>query len=174
MFAGKNRRLKQAKEEAQAEIEQYRLQREKDFKTKEAAVSSSSSSSISSSSSCSHSSFCAPPRLSVPMVTAPWRWTGTLLSEWAVSRTVTAVTGRRCSASCCGVSATSSQSFTPTTVWRAEGWAQRHGRGWGRCFYSESVCFLFVPATPSCCFCLQSIYMSKSNVCLFFLLNLTK
>lgn len=37
-FLGKNRRLKQAKEEAQAEIEQYRLQREKDFKTKEAAV----------------------------------------------------------------------------------------------------------------------------------------
>jgi hypothetical protein len=36
---GKNRRLKQAKEEAQAEIEQYRLQREKEFKTKEAAVS---------------------------------------------------------------------------------------------------------------------------------------
>lgn len=35
---GKNRRLKQAKEEAQAEIEQYRLQREKEFKTKEAAV----------------------------------------------------------------------------------------------------------------------------------------
>lgn len=39
MCAGKNRRLKQAKEEAQAEIEQYRLQREKEFKTKEAAVS---------------------------------------------------------------------------------------------------------------------------------------
>lgn len=37
---GKNRRLKQAKEEAQAEIEQYRLQREKEFKTKEAAVCS--------------------------------------------------------------------------------------------------------------------------------------
>ncbi len=37
-FIGKNRRLKQAKEEAQAEIEQYRLQREKEFKTKEAAV----------------------------------------------------------------------------------------------------------------------------------------
>ena len=36
---GKNRRLKQAKEEAQAEIEQYRLQREKEFKSKEAAVS---------------------------------------------------------------------------------------------------------------------------------------
>lgn len=36
---GKNRRLKQAKEEAQAEIEQYRLQREKEFKAKEAAVS---------------------------------------------------------------------------------------------------------------------------------------
>ncbi|MBN3272414.1 VATG1 ATPase, partial [Polyodon spathula] len=34
----KNRRLKQAKEEAQAEIEQYRLQREKEFKTKEEAV----------------------------------------------------------------------------------------------------------------------------------------
>ena len=32
---GKNRRLKQAKE-AQAEIEQYRLQREKEFKAKEA------------------------------------------------------------------------------------------------------------------------------------------
>lgn len=41
--AGKNRRLKQAKEEAQAEIEQYRLQREKEFKTKEAAVSDSNS-----------------------------------------------------------------------------------------------------------------------------------
>lgn len=39
LSAGKNRRLKQAKEEAQAEIEQYRLQREKEFKTKEAAVS---------------------------------------------------------------------------------------------------------------------------------------
>uniref|UniRef100_A0A8C7SWX2 V-type proton ATPase subunit G n=1 Tax=Oncorhynchus mykiss TaxID=8022 RepID=A0A8C7SWX2_ONCMY len=35
---GKNRRLKQAKEEAQAEIEQYRMQREKEFKTKEAAA----------------------------------------------------------------------------------------------------------------------------------------
>ncbi|XP_055144507.1 V-type proton ATPase subunit G 1-like [Symphalangus syndactylus] len=34
----KNRRLKQAKEEAQAEIEQYHLQREKDFKAKEAAT----------------------------------------------------------------------------------------------------------------------------------------
>ncbi|XP_051026840.1 V-type proton ATPase subunit G 1-like [Acomys russatus] len=34
----KNRRLKQAKEEAQTEIEQYRLQREKEFKAKEAAV----------------------------------------------------------------------------------------------------------------------------------------
>ncbi|XP_075435606.1 V-type proton ATPase subunit G 1 [Ascaphus truei] len=34
----KNRRLKQAKEEAQAEIEQYRMQREKDFKSKEAAA----------------------------------------------------------------------------------------------------------------------------------------
>uniref|UniRef100_A0A8C8YGD7 V-type proton ATPase subunit G n=1 Tax=Prolemur simus TaxID=1328070 RepID=A0A8C8YGD7_PROSS len=33
----KNRRLKQAKE-AQAEIEQYRLQREKEFKAKEAAA----------------------------------------------------------------------------------------------------------------------------------------
>lgn len=39
LSSGKNRRLKQAKEEAQAEIEQYRLQREKEFKTKEAAVS---------------------------------------------------------------------------------------------------------------------------------------
>lgn len=39
--AGKNRRLKQAKEEAQAEIEQYRLQRDKEFKTKEAAVRTS-------------------------------------------------------------------------------------------------------------------------------------
>ncbi|MGH0182963.1 UNVERIFIED_CONTAM: hypothetical protein FKN15_010816 [Acipenser sinensis] len=36
--AGKNRRLKQAKEEAQAEIEQYRLQREKEFKTREEAA----------------------------------------------------------------------------------------------------------------------------------------
>uniref|UniRef100_A0A0D9RQV6 V-type proton ATPase subunit G n=1 Tax=Chlorocebus sabaeus TaxID=60711 RepID=A0A0D9RQV6_CHLSB len=34
----KNRRLKQAKEAAQAEIEQYRLQREKEFKAKEAAA----------------------------------------------------------------------------------------------------------------------------------------
>nr|XP_020668911.1 V-type proton ATPase subunit G 1 [Pogona vitticeps] len=34
----KNRRLKQAKEEAQAEIEQYRLQREKEFKAKEEAA----------------------------------------------------------------------------------------------------------------------------------------
>ncbi|CAH2316420.1 V-type proton ATPase subunit G 1 [Pelobates cultripes] len=34
----KNRRLKQAKEEAHAEVEQYRLQREKEFKIKEAAV----------------------------------------------------------------------------------------------------------------------------------------
>lgn len=39
LVIGKNRRLKQAKEEAQAEIEQYRLQREKEFKAKEAAVS---------------------------------------------------------------------------------------------------------------------------------------
>nr|XP_006137244.1 V-type proton ATPase subunit G 1 [Pelodiscus sinensis] len=35
---GKNRRLKQAKEEAQEEIEQYRLQREKEFKAKEEAA----------------------------------------------------------------------------------------------------------------------------------------
>ncbi|KAB0380152.1 hypothetical protein FD755_007936 [Muntiacus reevesi] len=34
----KNRRLKQAKEEPQAETEQYRLQREKEFKAKEAAA----------------------------------------------------------------------------------------------------------------------------------------
>ncbi|KAK2099690.1 hypothetical protein P7K49_021038 [Saguinus oedipus] len=34
----KNRRLKQAEAAAQAEIEQYRLQREKEFKTKEAAA----------------------------------------------------------------------------------------------------------------------------------------
>ncbi|XP_055974769.1 V-type proton ATPase subunit G 1-like [Sorex fumeus] len=34
----KNRRLKQAKEEAQAEIKQYRLQRVKEFKAKEAEV----------------------------------------------------------------------------------------------------------------------------------------
>ncbi|XP_033071089.1 V-type proton ATPase subunit G 1-like [Trachypithecus francoisi] len=34
----KNRRLKQAKEEAQTEIEQYRLQREKEFKAKEPAA----------------------------------------------------------------------------------------------------------------------------------------
>ncbi|KAB0372208.1 hypothetical protein FD755_016000 [Muntiacus reevesi] len=34
----KNRRLKQAKEASQAEIEQYRLQREKEFKAKEAAA----------------------------------------------------------------------------------------------------------------------------------------
>ncbi|XP_059849491.1 V-type proton ATPase subunit G 1-like [Hypanus sabinus] len=38
LFTGKNRRLKQAKEEAQAEIEQYRLQREKEFKNKEDAA----------------------------------------------------------------------------------------------------------------------------------------
>ncbi|KAG8509946.1 V-type proton ATPase subunit G 1 [Galemys pyrenaicus] len=35
---GKNQRLKQGKEEAQAEIEQYRLQKEKEFKAKEAAA----------------------------------------------------------------------------------------------------------------------------------------
>uniref|UniRef100_A0A2I3GLM3 V-type proton ATPase subunit G n=1 Tax=Nomascus leucogenys TaxID=61853 RepID=A0A2I3GLM3_NOMLE len=34
----KNRRLKQAKAAAQAEIEQYRRQREKEFKAKEAAA----------------------------------------------------------------------------------------------------------------------------------------
>ncbi|XP_040600815.1 V-type proton ATPase subunit G 1-like [Mesocricetus auratus] len=34
----KNQRLKQAEEEAQAEIEQYRLQRGKEFKAKEAAA----------------------------------------------------------------------------------------------------------------------------------------
>ncbi|XP_027978899.1 V-type proton ATPase subunit G 1-like isoform X1 [Eumetopias jubatus] len=34
----KNWKLKQAKEAAQAEIEQYRLQREKEFKAKEAAA----------------------------------------------------------------------------------------------------------------------------------------
>ncbi|KAF0874349.1 VATG1 ATPase, partial [Crocuta crocuta] len=34
----KNQRLKQAKEEVQAEIEQYRLQREKEFKAKETAA----------------------------------------------------------------------------------------------------------------------------------------
>ncbi|XP_033043063.1 V-type proton ATPase subunit G 1-like [Trachypithecus francoisi] len=34
----KNRRLKQVKAAAQAEIEQYRLQREKEFKAKEAAA----------------------------------------------------------------------------------------------------------------------------------------
>uniref|UniRef100_A0A8C9GQ23 V-type proton ATPase subunit G n=1 Tax=Piliocolobus tephrosceles TaxID=591936 RepID=A0A8C9GQ23_9PRIM len=34
----KNRRLKQVKEAAQAETEQYRLQREKEFKAKEAAA----------------------------------------------------------------------------------------------------------------------------------------
>ncbi|XP_006835292.1 PREDICTED: V-type proton ATPase subunit G 1-like [Chrysochloris asiatica] len=34
----KNPTLKQAKEEAQAEIEQYRLQREKEFKAKEAVA----------------------------------------------------------------------------------------------------------------------------------------
>ncbi|XP_033090654.1 V-type proton ATPase subunit G 1-like [Trachypithecus francoisi] len=41
---GKNRRLKQAKEEAQAEIEQYRLQREKEFKAKEDSALGSHSS----------------------------------------------------------------------------------------------------------------------------------
>ncbi|XP_035247506.1 V-type proton ATPase subunit G 1-like [Anguilla anguilla] len=35
---GKTRRLKQAKEEAHAEIEQHRMQREKEFKTREAAA----------------------------------------------------------------------------------------------------------------------------------------
>ncbi|XP_035246030.1 V-type proton ATPase subunit G 1-like [Anguilla anguilla] len=34
----KTRRLKQAKEEAHAEIEQHRMQREKEFKTREAAA----------------------------------------------------------------------------------------------------------------------------------------
>ncbi|XP_060246107.1 V-type proton ATPase subunit G 1-like [Meriones unguiculatus] len=43
----KNRRLKQAKEEAQAEIEQYLLQREKEFKAKEAAALGSHGSSSS-------------------------------------------------------------------------------------------------------------------------------
>ncbi len=55
------------------------------------------------------------------MATARWRWTVTRPSGWVVSRTVTVVTGRRCWASCCDVSATSSRSFTPTTAWPAEG-----------------------------------------------------
>ena len=37
---GKARRLKQAKEEAQGEIEQYRAEREKQFKEREAEVRS--------------------------------------------------------------------------------------------------------------------------------------
>ncbi|OBS60421.1 hypothetical protein A6R68_08444 [Neotoma lepida] len=43
----KNQRLKQAKAEAQAEVEQYDLQREKEFKAKEAAVLGSHASSSS-------------------------------------------------------------------------------------------------------------------------------
>ncbi|XP_070307988.1 V-type proton ATPase subunit G 1 [Odocoileus virginianus] len=42
----KNRRLKQAKEEAQAEVEQYCLQREKELKAKEAAALGSQGSCI--------------------------------------------------------------------------------------------------------------------------------
>lgn len=38
MFTGKARRLKQAKEEAQDEIEKYRLERERQFKEFEAKV----------------------------------------------------------------------------------------------------------------------------------------
>ncbi|XP_061478107.1 V-type proton ATPase subunit G 2 isoform X1 [Rhineura floridana] len=38
ILSGKARRLKQAKEEAQAEIEQYRLEREKEFQQKQQAA----------------------------------------------------------------------------------------------------------------------------------------
>lgn len=38
MFVGKQRRLKQAKEEAQDEIEKYRAERERQFKEFEAKV----------------------------------------------------------------------------------------------------------------------------------------
>ncbi|XP_067829996.1 V-type proton ATPase subunit G 2-like isoform X1 [Heptranchias perlo] len=38
LVSGKARRLRQAKEEAQGEIEQYRLEREKDFRHKQEAV----------------------------------------------------------------------------------------------------------------------------------------
>lgn len=38
-YAGKQRRLKQAKEEAQEEIEKYRLERDRQFKEFEAKVS---------------------------------------------------------------------------------------------------------------------------------------
>lgn len=136
---GKNRRLKQAKEEAQAEIEQYRLQREKEFKTKEAAVRSLCTFQqyntnflnflsvmfyyfVSSHWTCSPSPP-LPSRPLVPMVTARWRWTVTRLSGWDASRPVTAVTRMRCWASCCDASATSSRSFTLTTVWLARGGA---------------------------------------------------
>lgn len=37
-FSGKGKRLKQAKEEAIAEIDHYRLQREKDFRWKHSKV----------------------------------------------------------------------------------------------------------------------------------------
>lgn len=37
-YTGKARRLRQAKEEAQGEIEQYRLERERDFQQKQQAV----------------------------------------------------------------------------------------------------------------------------------------
>lgn len=57
--AGKNRRLKQAKEEAQAEIEQYRLQREKEFKTKEAAVRPTNTTNTNNL--CSYRSWCGRP-----------------------------------------------------------------------------------------------------------------
>lgn len=40
IFIGKQRRLKQAKEEAQEEIEKYRLERDRQFKEFEAKVNS--------------------------------------------------------------------------------------------------------------------------------------
>lgn len=87
MGAGKNRRLKQAKEEAQAEIEQYRLQREKEFKAKEAAVGFPHHSLVSSpfalpwqhpqgaaSLQQEHFPKCLPVRHSHVSQTNPWRW----------------------------------------------------------------------------------------------------
>lgn len=62
----------------------------------------------------------APPRPLVPTATVQWRLTVTQLSAWVASRRVTELTERLCSTSCCDMSARSSRSFTPTTVWPAE------------------------------------------------------
>lgn len=54
------------------------------------------------------------------MATVQWRWTATRPSGWVASTTATGLTERLCSTSCCGTSARSSQSSTPTTAWPAE------------------------------------------------------